>query len=355
MTRVTLPGLLDVHVHLRVPGDEHKETVETGTAAALAGGYVAVLGMPNTSPAIADARTLEKARREYKSAAHCDVGLYLAATDVNVRLVAAASGSACGLKAYVNETYGSLRIEDLSTLAEHFREWPSERPLVLHAEGLSAAAGIGLAAAYGRAVHIAHVSRADEIQLIAAAKEADIPVTCEVTPHHLFLTHDDLEDLGPFGEVRPRLASPEDRDALWEYLDVIDCIATDHAPHTRDEKESATPPPGMPGLETALPLMLTAVAEERLSLDRLVELMSTRPAQIFGIPNVNEGEIEVDLDDEWTLPDSGYFTKCDWSPFAGRKVRGRVRRVVLRGNVAWEDEEILVRPGYGRLIPESNR
>jgi carbamoyl-phosphate synthase/aspartate carbamoyltransferase/dihydroorotase len=252
---------------------------------------------------------------------------------------------------YVNDTFGTLRIERLPSLAAHFAAWPRGRPIVLHAEDLSVAAGIGLAAAHNRSVHFAHVSRAEEIRLIVAAKQAGLRVTCEVAPHHLLLTESDLSTLGPFGEVRPRLATDADRDALWEHIDVIDCIATDHAPHTRAEKESASPPPGMPGLETSLPLMLTAVHDGRLSLDRLIEMMSHRPAELFGIGTPRESEVYVEFGPEWTLPDRGYQTKCDWSPFAGWPVRARVRRVELRGITAWEDGELKSEPGMGRLIP----
>jgi carbamoyl-phosphate synthase/aspartate carbamoyltransferase/dihydroorotase len=350
MTRHTLPGLVDVHVHLRNPGGAHKETVESGTAAALAGGVTAVLAMPNTSPPITDGPTLAAAAREHAASALCDVGLFLGATAGNAAAVAAAAPGACGLKIYVNETYGPLRVEDLGTLAAHFQAWPGPRPIVVHAEGQTVAAAIGLAATYRQPVHIAHVSRADEIGLIAAAKGAGLPVTCEVAPHHLFLTAEDLPRLGPFGEVRPRLASAADRDALWAHLDSVDCLATDHAPHTREEKAGAKVPPGMPGLETMLPLLLTAVAEGRLTLDRLVALASTTPARIFGVPTPAESEVDVEVGPTWTLPERGWRTRVDWSPFAGRRVCGRVRRTVLRGRVAYEEGEVMVSPGYGRVL-----
>lgn len=350
MTRHTLPGLVDVHVHLRNPGGAHKETVASGTAAALAGGVTALLAMPNTTPPLTDGPGLAAARAQHAAEALCDVGLYLGATHDNAAAVAAAAADACGLKIYVNDTFGPLRVEELAALDEHFATWPAARPLVVHAEGQAVAAAIGLAAAHGRGVHIAHVSRADEIRLIAAAKEAGLPVTCEVTPHHLFLTVDDQARLGPLGDVRPRLATAADRDALWAHLDAVDCLATDHAPHTLAEKHGDSPPPGMPGLETTLPLLLTAVADGRLTLERLVELASTAPARLFGLPAASVGEVEVELGPQWTLPDRGWQTRVDWSPFAGRRVCGRVRRTVLRGRVAWADEAVCVPPGFGRVL-----
>jgi len=350
MATITLPGLFDVHVHLRNPGGAHKETIASGTAAALAGGVTAILGMPNTTPPLVRGEVLDAARAEHAAQARCDVGLFLGATDGNAPAAAAASGRACGLKVYLNDTFGPLRIEALEPLRAHARAWPADRPLVFHAEGANAAAAVGLAAAYRRRVHIAHVSRADEIALIADAKAAGLPVTCEVTPHHLFLTEEDAAALGPLGDVRPRLARAEDRDALWRHLDAVDCIATDHAPHTREEKASAQPPPGMPGLETTLPLMLTAVHEGRLTMDRLVELTSARPAALFGVRTPSESAVTVEVGPAWVLPERGWQTRVDWSPFAGMTVRGRVLRTELRGLVAYEDGVVHAAPGTGRLL-----
>jgi carbamoyl-phosphate synthase/aspartate carbamoyltransferase/dihydroorotase len=172
VTTYELPGLVDVHVHLRNPGGDHKETVESGTAAALAGGITAILAMPNTSPPITDCDRLEAARAMHARGALCDVGLFVGATDDNADEAARCSSRACGLKIYANDTFGPLRIESLGSLSRHFAAWPVDKPIVMHAEEVTVAAAIGLAAAHRRRVHIAHVSRADEIGLIAMAKEA---------------------------------------------------------------------------------------------------------------------------------------------------------------------------------------
>jgi dihydroorotase len=350
MTTHTLPGLVDTHVHLRVPGGAHKETVTTGTAAALAGGVTAVLAMPNTVPPITDGLRLAAARKIYGDGALCDVAIFVGATDDNARHAAACAVHACGLKIYFNDTFGPLRIERLASLVAHFEAWPPDRPIVLHAEEIGVAVAVGLAATYRRHVHLAHVSRADEIRLIAAAKDVGLPVTCEVAPHHLFLTEDDLPRLGSLGLMRPPLADAADRDALWAHLDVVDCVATDHAPHTRHEKAAESPPPGVPGLETTLPLLLTAVDAGRLSLERLVELTSTAPARLFGVPTPGESSVEVEIGPAWALPDAGWQTRVDWSPFAGMTVRGRVVRTVLRGRVAWEEGRVTVAPGWGKVL-----
>ena len=226
--------------------------------------------------------------------------------------------------------------------------------IAMHAEGQSVAVGIGLAAAYRRAVHFCHISRRDEIELIAAAKQAGLSVTCEVTPHHLFLTERDAARLGPLGDMRPRLAAQEDQDALWAHLDsTVDCIATDHAPHTLAEKASSNPPPGIAGLETSLPLMLTAVRQGRLSLERLVELMATNPRRIFGLPTQPDTFVEIDPDARYVLANDRLHTRCGWTPFAGMAVQGLVRRVTLRSRLVYDVErpEALAKPGAGRVLP----
>jgi carbamoyl-phosphate synthase/aspartate carbamoyltransferase/dihydroorotase len=242
----------------------------------------------------------------------------------------------------MDRTYGPLRVTDLTTLLACFRRWPRDKVIALHAEGRSVAVGLGLAAAFDQPVHICHVSRAAEIELIAAAKARGLPVTCEVTPHHLFLTEDDRPRLGPRGDMRPRLATRADVAALWAHLDTtIDCIATDHAPHTLAEKRAPGGTPGVPGLETALPLALTAVAENRLTLERLVALMAHNPRRIFQLPPQPATGIEVDPDAAYVLSDEGLHTKCGWSPFSGMRVRGKLRRVTLRGRVVFEEGAIV--------------
>lgn len=344
-----LPGLIDVHVHLREPGGEQKEDLTSGTAAALAGGVTLVLDMPNTYPPIIDANALALKQRLVAQQALCDVGLFVGATETNALEAASMAGQAAGLKIYLDQTYGPLRMRDLAALLTHFRTWPTQRPIAVHAEGLSAAMAIGLARSFGRRLHLCHVSLAAEIALIRAAKETGALLTCEVAPHHLFLTEDDARRLGPYGEMKPPLATGADRAALWANLDVVDCIATDHAPHTREEKEGASPPPGVPGLETMLPLLLTAVAEGRLTLEQLVELTHAAPRRIFGLPAQPGTWVDVDPAARKVLSNQDLHTKCGWTPFEGMSVQGQVRRVVIRHQAAFEDGQVLVEPGFGRL------
>jgi len=352
---IRLPGLIDPHVHLREPGGTHKEDFDSGTAAALAGGFTAVLAMPNTQPPLTDDRSLEEAKGAARRKARCDYALFLGAGADNAGAAASLASQVCGLKMYLDQTYGPLRLDDLSTIRQHVAAWPAGRPVAVHAEGRSLAAILLFSALADRPIHVCHVSRREEITLIRNAKEKGLRVTCEVTPHHLFLTEDDIPRLGAGrSEVRPRLASADDRAALWENLEVIDCFATDHAPHTAAEKDGANPPPGFPGLETALGLLLTAVGEGRLSLDDVVRRMHANPRRIFGLPEQADTFIEVEPDEIWEVGADRLYTRCRWTPFEGMRLRGRVRRVVVRGRPAFAMGEVLAAPGMGiDLMPGS--
>ena len=350
MPDLILPGLIDVHTHLRVPGGEHKEDFATGTAAALAGGITMVLAMPNTHPPLTTPEALEMARMAAARDARCDVGLYAGASPDDIAHLPALAEHAVALKIYLNDTFGKLRVDDLPTLVACYRDWPRDKMIALHAERQSVAVAIGLAAIYDRPIHIAHVSRREEIELIADAKGRGLPVTCEVAPHHLFLSEADAERLGPLGDMRPVLGTADDVAALWAHLnDTVDCIATDHAPHTIQEKRSAEPPPGVPGLETSLPLMLAALADGRLSVERLTALMHDNPRRIFGLPQQPDTWVEIDMTPR-AIAVGGWRTKCGWTPFAGLTAGGRVQRVVLRGEPVVENGEVLAPRGSGSVI-----
>ena len=349
-----LPGLIDPHVHVREPGGTHKEDWDTVTQSALAGGVTMILAMPNTKPPIFDAATLDLALTAAKSKARCDYAQFLGAGPDNAEMVAGLAPRAAGLKMYLDSTFGELRLDDMTLWMPHFERFPKDMPIVLHSESRTMAAGILFAAIYDRPVHIAHISLKEEVLLIKAAKEKGIKVTCEVCPHHLFLTKEDISAISHGypgrGEVRPRLAAQEDVAALWANLDVIDCFATDHAPHTLAEKDSDNPPPGFPGVETILPLLLTAVDRGRLTVDDIVQRMHTAPKRIFHLPDQPETWVEVDEAAEYEIHAAGLHSRCGWTPFEGRRVKGRVTRVVLRGREAFRDGRILVEPGYGRNV-----
>jgi len=361
-----LPGLIDPHVHVREPGQTHKEDWDSATAAALAGGITMILAMPNTRPPIFDASTLDLALAAAKLKARCDYAQFLGAGPDNAEAVAKLASRAAGLKMYLDSTFGELRLDDMTLWMPHFEQYPKDFPIVLHSEARSMAAGLLFAAIYDRPVHIAHISLKEEVLLIKAAKERGIKVTCEVCPHHLFLTMPPPSP-PPFSpkmgegvrrtgggwgrkEVRPRLAAQEDVDTLWANLDVIDCFATDHAPHTLPEKDSENPPPGFPGLETILPLLLTAVSESRLTIPTIIEKMHINPKHIFHLPDQPETWVEVDENASYEIRAADLHSRCGWTPFEGWQVKGRVRRVVLRGKEAYKDGEVLAKPGFGKNV-----
>jgi carbamoyl-phosphate synthase/aspartate carbamoyltransferase/dihydroorotase len=343
-----LPGLIDPHVHMREPGATHKEDWSSGTAAALAGGFTQILAMPNTQPPVLNADSLDQVYALAQDKAYCDYAQYLGASADNPHAAARSADRSAGLKLYLDQTYGPLQLESMTDWIAHFKTWPVHRPLVAHAEGRTLAAAILISALTNRALHIAHVATKEEIILIRSAKEKGFKITCEVTPHHLFLTQEDLPE--GIREVRPRLGTQKDCDALWENLAVIDCFATDHAPHTWQEKTGANPPPGFPGLETALPLFLTAVQEGKLTMEDLVSRMSDNVRRIFNIPTQPETWIEVDMGVSYEISRKNLQTKASWTPFEGRKVHGALRKVIMRGQTVFEDGKILTTPGTGQCI-----
>ena len=363
---IRLPGLIDPHVHVREPGQTHKEDWDSVTQAALAGGVTLILAMPNTEPPIFDMPTLDLALESARGKARCDYAQFVGAGPENAEILPDLASRVAGLKMYLDSTFGELRLDDMTLWMPHFAKFPKDAPIVLHSESRTMAAGILFAALSERPVHIAHVSLKEEILLVKAAKERGIQVTCEVCPHHLFLSRDDIPAISRGhlgrGEVRPRLGTKEDVDSLWKNMDVIDCFATDHAPHTLEEKDSENPPPGFPGLETLLPLLLTAVdlgpfgaAQGRhLTLDDIVQKSVINPRKIFHLPEQPETWVEVDEDAEYEIRAADQFTRCGWTPFEGWKVKGKVRKVVLRGKTAFEDGNLLAEKGYGRNIREQS-
>lgn len=346
------PGLIDVHVHLRTPGGEHKEDFRTGSAAALAGGFTTLLAMPNTQPPLVSSKEWTIAQTRAKQESLCDVFLFGGGSEEHIDALPELAQRAIGLKIYLNETYGPLRVDNIEGLDKIVQSWHPNKPIAFHAEGESEAIAIAMAARYQQHVHICHVSRKSEIERIADAKARGLKVTCEVTPHHLFLSDADTERLGSLGDMRPRLAPQSDVDALWEHINTtIDCVASDHAPHTLAEKGLAADvsskpsdentPPGVPGLESTMPLLLTAAFEGRLSYERIIELLYTNPRRIYHLPEQHETWVEVDPTSSYTFPDHPLYTKCGWSPFTGRRMTGQITEVIFKGKTVYKDGNVL--------------
>ena len=266
----------------------------SGTAAALAGGVTMICAMPNTNPAIVDESSFLLAQGLASKKAHCDFALMVGASKDNYETIKDLAGKAAGLKMYLNDTYTTLKMDSVTDWTNHITHWPKNAPLCVHAEGRTTAAIILLASLNDRPVHVCHVARREEIEVIKAAKLKGLPVTCEVAPHHLFLSEDDKITLGDKkSEVRPVLVTKDDQQALWDNIEYIDSFATDHAPHLLSEKLSDKAPPGFPGLETMLPLMLTAVNNGLLTLEDLEDKMYHNPRRIFNLPEQPDTYIEV--------------------------------------------------------------
>lgn len=374
-----LPGLIDAHCHLRDPGLTHKEDFYTGTCAALAGGVTTVLDMPNTSPPATSREALARKGEIARQKAVADYGFFLGASGENVEYASQVEG-AIGLKVFLGSSTGPLLVDDFPSLYHHFQSWPQGRPIAVHAEdeeaiqffsalhpagphsqarppicaALAVARALALAESSRARLHICHLSTRWELEMVIAAKKRGLVVSCEVTPHHLFLDESAEAELGSLVKVNPPLRSQDEVEWLWEHLSEIDIVASDHAPHTLAEKEGPNPPSGVPGLETMLPLLLTAVLEGRIRWEELARLTAAGPERLYGLerkghiaPGYDADLVLVSTEGERTLGERLY-SKCGWTPFAGRKVKGSIVCVFLRGEEAFREGEILVQPGFGR-------
>ncbi len=331
-----LPGFIDAHVHLRVAGATHKEDFETGSRAAAKGGFSFIIDMPNNpTPTISGERLEEKVTLSSQKAV-CDVGFHFGTNGKNTDQFPAAIASphVFGLKLYCNHTTGEMLIEDLALLENVFSAWNSRKPILVHAEGVQLAAAIALASLYERTLHVCHISQAIEVELVRKAKQkAGLSISAGVCPHHLFLTSADRETMKGYATMKPPLGTQGDQDALWEGLRdcTIDIVETDHAPHTKEEKEKDPPAFGVPGLETAVGLLYKAAHEGKIDEAKIVDLFYTNPKRIFNVPDQPDTWIELDPEKEWVVGQDGYATKCGWSPFDGWTLYGKIEAVVIRG------------------------
>ncbi len=356
MTLVRIPGMVDPHVHLRDLDWAHKATFASETAAALAGGYWAVLDMPNTPPPTISRAALDLKRAAIGRQAVCDWGVYFGASQHgNQDEYAGVIADVCGLKIYNNATTGTLLVDDQHERERHYRAWASTKPIAVHAEGETVADILTLVRQYRRFTHFCHISTKYEIDLLRAAKQEGLPISIGVTPHHLYLTEPDLPTLGSLGLMKPTLKTAADRDALWAALasGIVDVVESDHAPHTLAEKQSPAPPYGVPGLETTLPLLCLAVSEDRLSMEQVIDLVALNPQRLWNLHPDADTYTLVDTAAPYVIDNAHLHTKCGWSPFAGMHVPARVVGVWIRGVQVYDGENILVAPGFGRDIARS--
>lgn len=370
---IVVPGLVDVHVHLREPGFSFKETMETGTAAAARGGYTAVCAMPNLNPVPDSAEhlavELEAIRRGAKvrvypygsltvgerglemadisamadsAVAYSDDGRGVQDEDMmrECMRAVAATGKLLAAHCEVDELLRGGYIHDGAYARAH-----GHRGICSESEWREVERDIRLAEETGCAFHVCHVSTKESVRLVREARARGVNVTAETAPHYLLLTEEDLQEDGRF-KMNPPLRECADRDALIEGLldGTIGMIATDHAPHTPEEKSRGLEksPMGVVGLECAFPVLYTGLVEKgAVTLEKLVELMSSAPAKRFGIPG---GEIEVgkpanlavfDIDTEYTIDSSEFASMGRATPFEGWRVRGKCLMTVCAGRTVW--------------------
>lgn len=367
-----LPALIDSHVHFRTPGLEHKENWETAAKAALYGGITTVFDMPNTIPPtitlerLAEKETLIQQQLK-KIGIPLHFGLYLGADKSHFDQIQRCKDRIVGLKVFMGSSTGNLVMDDDNSLHAAFSLAAShDLLLAVHAEDealiherkslfegrtdprthselrndeVAARAtekAIGLSRLYKTRLHILHVGTKREVQIIKQAKKEGLSVTMETTPHHLFLTVDDYAKFGTKVQMNPPLRSKEDAAALWQAIQdgVIDTIGSDHAPHTLQEK--ALPygkaPSGIPGVETTLPLLLDACNQGRISLKQIIYLMRQRVQQIYRLDS-NDDYVLVDMQKKMSVDESKLKTKCGWSPYAGRELKGWPVYTILKGKV----------------------
>ncbi len=378
-----LPGIIDSQVHMREPGMTHKEDLDTGTRAAALGGVTSVFEMPNTVPATTTQAALEEKFKRAHGRAWVNYAFFIGGSPENVEQLASLEllPGCPGIKIFMGSSTGSLLVEDDTTLEKIFRA--GRRRVILHSEDeyrlrerkhlaiesknpithpiwrdeLTALRSterlLRLARLTGRKVHVLHVTTAEEMQLLA--KNKDI-ASVEVLPQHLTLAAPECyERLGTLAQQNPPIRGQRHQDALWNAIasGVVDIIGSDHAPHTLEEKAKEYPgsPSGVPGVQTLLPVMLTHVAQGKLSLERLLELVCENPRWVFGCQQ--KGRIEVGLDADFTIVDlkkqntitnKWIASRCGWTPFDGMATTGWPVMTVVGGSVVMRDDQLIGSP-----------
>lgn len=350
---IRLPGLIDVHVHLREPGGTQKEDFETGTKAAIAGGYTQILDMPNNVPPTVSLSSLKNKMKRARTRIYCDVGFNFGATAQSTREFSKVTNQAFGLKIYMSQTTGPLLVTANKEHEKIFKLWQSPLPIMVHAQGDLVERAIYLANKYNRKIHICHIT-SDQLHLIKKVKKTSLEISCEVCPHHLFLNKGDVKKLGPLGIMKPPLMTKNQQEKIWDNLDLIDIIASDHAPHTLEEKfDQSESKFGVPGLETTLPLMLTAVAKKLLTIEKLILMTHTVPKKIFKLPNQPNTYVEIATDKQYKISNTTLFTKCGWSPFQGLVVNAKIIKTVIGGKIVFTNGKFVGKPQGKVIVPVS--
>ena len=392
---LVLPGLIDVHVHLRDEGKAYKEDFCTGTKSAAAGGITTVLDMPNNDPVTMSSETLKNRIRIAESGSLVNVGFYSEFPKDLEEMGDIIAQGAVGFKLYMTHQVGGLNIDDDEALQEAFKKIVELNvPVAVHAEdkGLLIANEerlkranchdasaflkahsenveiravenlLELNAKIGARLHFCHMTTEKGLNAVIEAKKSGRNVTCEVTPHHLFLSSADYKHYGLMLTIMPPLRGKNNIEALWKGVNTgwVDVIGSDHAPHALREKSAGSVwdvEAGVPGLETTLPLMLTMVRKNRISLGHLVHLFSQKPAELFNLKDrgkLTQGRnadlTVIDFKRKFKINASKFYSKAKFSPFDGWEVQGCPVRTFVNGLSVMDEKEIVGKAGSGRII-----
>lgn len=373
-----LPGLIDTQVHFREPGLVHKEDLESGSRAAALGGICTFLEMPNTKPATTSVERVQEKIDLAKEKSHTNFGFFIGGSEKNLEEILKAEDleGCCGLKIFLGSSTGDLLLYKRDILLDIFRK--VKMPIAVHSESEprllerialrdnatsvhahydwrdaesaleSTKMIIDVAKEAGRKVHILHLTTREEMEFLSQNKEH---CTIEVTPQHLSLCAPDIYDkIGTFAQMNPPIRTEEHRTGLWEGLEagLVDVLGSDHAPHSIEEKEKGYPhsPSGMPGVQTIFPVMLHHMNEGRISLEKIIELLSETPAKLYSLNKGNldigtDGDLTlVDLKESWTIQNEDQASKCGWTPFAGLEIKGRPVGTIVMGQVSMLKGEV---------------
>jgi dihydroorotase len=392
---LVLPGLIDVHVHLRDEGKAYKEDFYSGTAAAAAGGITAVLDMPNNEPVTMSAETLRNRMQIAERKALVNVGFYSEFPKDLGEVKDIIAQGALAFKLFMARQIGGLNIDDDQALREALRKvGEQDVPVAVHAEDKASLSTdeermkqakrhdavaflkvhsehvelkaiehlLKISAQIKMRLHFCHITIKQGLDALVEAKKSGRTITCEVTPNHLLLSNADFERYGSLIVMMPPLRSRSHIEALWKGLSNgwIDAIGSDHAPHALKEKSASSiwdVKVGVPGLETTLPLMLTMVRKNRLLLARLVQLLSEKPAEIFNLKDrgrLEQGEkadlVAIDFNQKFKIDASKFHSKAKYSPYDGWEVQGRPVKTFVNGLLIMDEQEIVAKAGSGEII-----
>ena len=373
-----IPGVIDTQVHFREPGATHKEDLKSGTMAAILGGVTGIFEMPNTEPSTTNLEALLDKFKRAKDRSYCDYAFYVGGTEDNSKDLPNLEkvDGCCGVKVFMGLSTGSLLVsgdDDLSKIMaeinsrasfhsedqSHLEErkkfqvqgdtnsheiWRNDEQCFIATKRI-----VQIARKYNKNIHILHVSTGQEVEFLANNKDI---ASVEITPQHLTLSAPDCyNELGNYAQMNPPIRDKSHQEKLWNAIEngVADIIGSDHAPHSREEKDQVYPnsPSGMPGVQTLVPIMLNHVNNKKLSLNRFVQLTSANPARLFKIKN--KGSIDIGNDADFTIIDiqkervienSWIASKCGWTPYDGMKVKGWPVMTVIRGNIVMKEDEL---------------